>query len=414
MAWWTFFRYRRPPDAQLDSELRFHIDALIQEKIAAGLTAEEARREAMLEFGGREQLKEELRDVHRIATVENTISNIRSGIRWMRKSPAFSIAVIVTLAFGIGANSAVYSAIDAILLRPLPFPNGDELMVLHQNNRKVKNPETHVAPVRLEDWNRLNTTFQAISGWYTQDASETSGVLPEKVTEALVAPRFLQVWGVSPALGRDFTPEEEHFGGPDAVLISDRFWRRRFHADPNALGKSLHFERSSHTIVGIMPARFLFPDHDVDMWVPSPPDAPYAQSRESTWFNVIGRLKPGVTVAEARANLSNVQAQLGRHFPKTDGALNVDIQVLKETTVAGVRRSLWILFGSVSLVLLIACTNIAGLLLARTTEREREISVRFSLGASRASVVAQLLTECFVLALTGSGLVRGSCRFKGV
>jgi putative ABC transport system permease protein len=229
-------------------------------------------------------------------------------------------------------------------------------------------------------------------------------VLPEKVTEALVAPRFLQVWGVSPALGRDFTLEEEHFGGPDAALISDRFWRRRFHGDPNAVGKSLRPEKSSRTIVGIMPARFLFPDHDVDIWVPSPPDAPYAQSRESTWFNVIGRLKPGVTVAQARANLANVQAQLGRQFPKTDGTLTVQIQPLKETTIGGVRRSLWILFGSVSLLLLIACTNIAGLLLARTMQREREISVRFSLGASRASVVAQLLTECFVLALVGSAL----------
>jgi putative ABC transport system permease protein len=250
----------------------------------------------------------------------------------------------------------------------------------------------------------LNTTFQAISGWYTQDASETSGVLPEKVTEALVAPRFLQVWGVSPALGRDFTPEEEHLGGPDAVLISNRLWRRRFNADPNAVGKSLRFEKHSYTIIGIMPASFLFPDHDVDIWAPSPPDAPYAQSRESTWFNVIGRLKPGVTVAQARANLANVQAQLGRQFPKTDANLTVEIEPLKENTVGGARRSLWILFGSVSLLLLIACTNIAGLLLARTAEREREISVRFSLGASRASVVAQLLTECFVLTLAGSAL----------
>jgi putative ABC transport system permease protein len=153
-----------------------------------------------------------------------------------------------------------------------------------------------------------------------------------------------------------------------------------------------------------MAASFLFPDHDVDVWCPSPVDAPYGQSRESTWFNVIGRLKLGVTVAQARANLANVQAQLGREFPKTDANLAVEIQPLKETTVGGVRRSLWILFGSVSLLLLIACTNIAGLLLARTAEREREISVRFSLGASRASVVAQLLTECFVLALAGSAL----------
>jgi predicted permease len=403
MPWWNFFKKRRPLDAQLDSELRFHIDGLIQEKIAAGLTADEARRATMLEFGGREQLKEELRDVHRIATVENTIANIKSGIRLMRKSPSFSIAVILTLGLGIGANSAVFSAINAILLRPLPFPSSDELMVLHQLDRKARNPETHVAPLRLEDWNRLNTTFQAISGWYTQDASETSGVLPEKVTEALVAPRFLQAWGISPALGRDFTPQEEHFGGPDAVLISNRFSRRRFHA-VSAIGKRLHLEKHSYTIVGIMPASFLFPDHDVDVWCPSPVDAPYGQSRESTWFNVIGRLKAGVTVAQARANLANVQAQLGRQFPKTDANLAVEIQPLKETTVGGARRSLWILFGSVSLLLLIACTNIAGLLLARTAEREREISVRFSLGASRASVVAQLLTECFVLALAGSAL----------
>lgn len=404
MAWWNLFSRKRFLDAQLDSELRFHIDELVKEKIATGLTAEQARREAVLEFGGQEQLKEELRDVHRIATLENSMSNIKSGIRLIRKSPSFSAAVILTLALGIGANSAVFSAINAILLRPLPFPNGDELMVLRQYDRKARSPSTAIAPVRLEDWNRLNTTFQAISGYYTQDVSETSGTLPERVTEALVAPRFLQVWAISPALGRGFTPEEEHFGGPNGVLISDRLWHRRFHANPNAVGKSLHIEKYSYRIIGVMPASFLFPDHDVDIWSPSPPDARYAQNRELTWFNAIGRLKPGVSMAQAHANLMNVQAQLGRQFPKTDASLAVAMEPLKETAVGGVRRSLWMLFGSVSLLLLIACTNIAALLLARTTEREREISVRFSLGASRASVVAQLLTECFVLAIAGSAL----------
>jgi putative ABC transport system permease protein len=328
--------------------------------------------------------------------------NFKSGLRFMRKSPSFSGVVILTLALGIGANSAVFSAIDAILLRPLPFPHGDELVVLHQYDRKAKNPESFVAPLRLEDWNRRNTTFQSISGYYTQDVSETSGALPEKVTEALVAPRFLEVWGVSPALGRDFTPAEEHFGGPNAVLISDRLWRRRFHADPAVIGKRLRMERSSYTVVGVMPGSFLFPNHEVDVWSPSAPDAPYAQSRGSTWFLVIGRLKPGVTVAQARANLANVQAQLGRQFPKTDANLRIEVQPLKESTIGSVGRSLWLLFGSVSLLLLIACTNIAALLLARTTEREREISVRFSLGASRGSVIIQLLTECSVLAVAGA------------
>jgi len=403
MKWFSAFRGRRASEAQLDRELWFHVERLVEEKIAAGVAPEDARREALIEFGGREQWKEELRDVHRIATFENTISNVKSGIHFMGKYPSFSITVVLTLALGVGANSAVFSTIDAILLRPLPFPKADELMVLNELDRKAKSPSTFVAPVRLEDWNRLNTTFQTISGWYTQDASETSGPLPERVTEALVAPRFLEVWGVEPALGRDFAPEEEHFGGRDAVLISDRLWRRRFHADPSVIGKTLRLEKYSFSIVGVMPASFRFPDHDVDAWTVSAPDAPYAQDRSSTWFTVFGRLKPGVTVAQARANLTTVQAQLGRQFPKTDVGLGVDVQPLKETTVAGVRRSLWVLFGSVSLLLLIACTNIAALLLARTTERAREISIRFSLGASRAAIVAQLLTECLLLAVLGSG-----------
>ncbi|MGA8026974.1 MAG: permease prefix domain 1-containing protein, partial [Bryobacteraceae bacterium] len=167
MSWWNYLSKKRPIDSQLDSELGFHVDELAEEKVAAGLTPEQARREAILEFGGREQFKEELRDVYRIATLENTVANIKSGIRLIHKSPSFCIAIILTLALGIGANSAVFSAINAILLRPLPFPNGDELMQLQQFDRKTKNPASFVAPVRLEDWNRLNTTFQAISGWYT-------------------------------------------------------------------------------------------------------------------------------------------------------------------------------------------------------------------------------------------------------
>ncbi|MGA7414591.1 MAG: ABC transporter permease [Bryobacteraceae bacterium] len=404
MAWWNLSRRKTSLEAEIESELRFHINELTREKIATGLTPEQARREAILEFGGNEQVKEEVRDVHRIATVENTFANLKSGIRLLRKSPSFSAAVILTLALAIGANSAVFSAINAILLRPLPFPNSGELVMLLQSNRKATAEPSAVAAIRLEDWNRLNGAFQAISGWYTEDASEVSGVLPERVKEAMVAPRFLQVWGVAPALGRDFAPAEEHFGGPHAVVISDRFWRRRFLADPNTVGKVLRLEGEAYPIVGVMPAAFRFPDHEVDILQPSPPDAPFAQSRESTWFTVIGRLKPGVTTTQARANLTNVQAQLGREFPKTDANLVVDVQPLKENTVGGVRRSLWVLFGSVSLLLLIACTNIASLLLARTTEREREISVRFSLGASRGSVIAQLLTECLVLALCGSAL----------
>src|SRR5215831_10722551 len=280
-------------------------------------------------------------------------------------------------------------------------------MSLHQYNLKVKNPQLRPSTLRLEDWNRMNSTFQAITGYYTADGSETSGPLPEKVTEAIVTPRFLQVLGISPAIGRDFTPEEERFGGPNAVLISDRLWRRRFGADPDALGKKLRIDGYSQLIVGIMPSSFGFPNRDVDVWGAVPTDAPYAQDRASTWYLTIGRLRPRVTLEQARANLATVQAQLGKQYPKTDEDLAIAIEPLKEISIGSVRSSLWMLFGSVSLLLLIACTNIAALLLARGAQRKHEISVRLSLGAPRFVVICQLLTEAFVLALAGSllGLV---------
>jgi len=331
------------------------------------------------------------------------VRHLRFAGRSLRRTPVFTAAVILTLALGIGANSAVFSAIDAVLLRSLPFPHADRLVTIEQSDPKLPQA-TVVAPVRLEDWNRLNRTFTGITGYYSQDDSELSGELPEKLKRAFVAPRFLQVWGVAPALGRDFSTEEEHFNGPNAALISDRLWRRRFHADPHVLGRTLRIGRSSIPVIGVMPASFLFPDRDVDIWATSPADAPYAQSRELTWFNVVGRMEAGVTPAQARADLATVQANLGRQFPKTDAKLGVKIEPLKEATVGGVRRSLWIVFGSVTLLLLIACSNIAALFLSRAAGREQEIALRFSLGASRASVAAQLLAELLLLALGGAGL----------
>lgn len=391
-------------DRGFESEIRFHLQELIDTHLAAGMSPEDARRQALLEFGGQEQVKQQLRDVHTPAFLHTAKANLRAAFRLMRRSPSFALAVTLTLALGIGANSAVFSAMDAVLLRPLPFPQSAQLVSLHEYNFKDKSPELELAPVRLEDWNRLNSTFHAITGYFTADVSESSGVLPEKLTVAMTAPRFLEVWGVGPELGRGFAPEEEHFAGPHAMLISDRFWRRRFHADPAAVGKTLRIDALSYTIVGVMPPSFAFPDRDVDLWVPSPADAPQAQRRESTWFHTQGRLKPGVTLAEARADLALVQKQLGQQYPKTDADLAVEIQPLKQAIVGDSGRSLQLLFGSVSLLLLIACMNIAALLLARATSREQEIAIRFSLGASRSAILSQLLTETFVLALAGSVL----------
>ncbi len=403
MSWWKSLFPKRVSDAQMNSELRFHINELTEENIAAGMSPEEARRRAVLEFGGHEQLKEELRDVYRIRLLDATIANLKSALRFIRKSPTFSFTVILTLALAIGANSAVFSAIDAIVLKPLPFPDADQLTLVEQHSVKGAAPLTRVAPTRLDDWNRLNSSFQGLTGYYSEDVSESTGTLPEKVTRAWVYTRFFQVWGLAPALGREFTPEEETLNGPNAVLISDRFWRRRFNADPAVIGKNLRLDGRLYPVVGVMPPSFMFPDREADLWAPLPPGLSYGRARENNWFVVTGRLKPGVTAAQARTDLATIQAQLARQFPDTDN-LSVTVEALKETTIAGSRRSLWLLFGSVSLLLIIACTNIIALLLSRSAQRQHEISVRFSLGASRSALIAQLLTETFLLALIGSVL----------
>lgn len=406
MSWRRFFR-RRKWDEERARELASYLETESEENIARGMTREEASRAAHIKLGNATRIREEIYEMNSLSFLETFGRDLRYGLRMLRKSPGFTIIAVLTLALGIGANSAVFSAIDAILLRPLPFPEGDQLMRISQYNAKANNPTPFVAPVRLEDWNRMNSTFQAITGYYPEDDSETSGPLPEKVTIAFVAPRFLQVWGVAPTLGRDFSSEEQRFGGPGAALISNRYWLRHFGGDANAVGKKLRIGTFSLTVVGIMPPSFLFPDRDVDLWSPAPVDAPYAQSRDSIWYTVIGRLKRGVTLAQARANLATVQAQLGKQYPKPDGDLAVKIQPLKETMIGNVQRSFWMLFGSVSLLLLIACTNIAALLLARSSQRHHEIAIRFALGGSRTAIVRQLLSETFLLALGGAatGLV---------
>lgn len=407
MSWlrqW-FVTSRRPGrESEVDRELAFHIDALTREYESQGLPAQEARRRAQIEFGGREQVKQQVREVWLSVAWDRTRNNTAAAVRLLRRSLGLSAAVILTLALGIGANTAVFSAVDAILLRPLPYPAGDQLVTIRQFDTRDKGT-SFTAPSRLEDWHALNHSFQAISGYYTEDESETSGSLPERLENALIAPRFLTVFGVSPEVGRDLTPAEEHFGGPAAVLISDRLWRRRFGADGRAVrGGVLRLSGHSYPVVGVLPPSFRIPDGDVDIWMPSPPDGPYSHDRSSTWFTVVGRLRPGVSIQQAHADMSTVQRQLGLQFPQTDARLQIRLEPLKRVVVGDAGESLWLLYGAVTLLLLIACINIAALLLARTMDREREIALRFSLGASRAAVVAQLLSEVLLLALLGAGL----------
>ena len=385
----------------IDRELSFHIAERADQLQAQGLSAEEAARRARIQFGNPIVQRERTRDVDIAGWVDDVVRNVRYAVRTLARVPGFTTTVVLTLALGIGANTAVFSAIDAILLRPLPFPDSDRLVrILQKNSRST---ETPVAPVRLEDWNQLNSTFEGITGFYTEDVSETSADLPEQLRRAYVAPRFFEVWGMTPALGRGFTQAEHQPGGPAAVVISDRYWRRRFAADRDVLGKLVRVAGTTAPIVGVMQPSFRFPDPDVDAWFPRVNDQ-ITRFRQATWYTGIGRLEAGVTLAQARADLAAVQTRLGEQYPDSDRDITVLLEPLKETIVGRYRASLWLLFGGVTVLLLITCTNVAALLLSRATQRRSEVAIRLALGASRTTVAAQLLTETGVLALTGSAL----------
>ena len=394
----AFFR-AHDLDRDFEQELDSHVAMLTEENIRRGMTHTEARRSALIRVGAGASIKDEHRAARGLPTLETFWRDVRYALRMLRRAPGFAATAILTLALGIGANTAVFSAIDTVLVRPLPFPDGDRLMRLYQ--RQDKSAETNIAPIRLEDWNRLNSTFEAITGYLMEDVSDTSGDLPERVRRARVAPRFLDVWGIAPVLGRGFTDAEHYAGGPSAVLISERYWRRSFGADPHVLNRTVRLEGESFPIVGVMPASFLFPDREVDLWLPVQMGDKLAQVRYAVWYTGVGRLKPSLTLEQARANLNAIQTELGKQYPNTDAAISVEVVPLKEHTVSGIRSSLLLLFGAVSVLLLITCTNIAALLLSRAADRKREIAIRLSLGATRNAVAAQMLTETAVLALAG-------------
>lgn len=390
---------RRRSDDDFRREVEAHLDLEADRLRAGGLSEAEARTAARRAFGNVTAARERFYESRRIGWLDGLRRDTSYAVRTLRRNPGFAAAAVLTLALGIGANTAVFSAIDAILLRPLPFPAADRLVWITQTQER--NTETNIAPVRLEDWNRLSSTFDGMTGYFVEDDSDTSGDLPESVRLAWVAPRFIDVWGIAPALGRGFTAADHQDGAALVAVISDRYWRARLEADPHVLGRVVGIRDRSYSIVGVMPVSFRFPDRDVDLWLPRLYQ-PFTQSRLLAWYIGVGRLKPGVSMDRARADLALVQTGFAEQYPDTDRQIGVGITSLKERIVSGVGGTLWLLFGAVSVLLLIACTNIAALLLARAVQRQREVEVRISLGASPLVVARQIMTETAVLASAGA------------
>jgi putative ABC transport system permease protein len=401
-----FGKERRDRDltAEMESHLQMHVD----DNIRSGMSPEEARRQALIQLGGVEQAKESYRDRRGIPLLETTLQDVRYGLRMLRKNPGFTAVAVLTLALGIGANTAIFSVVNGVLLRPLPFPRQDRLLMVWE--RDAAGRKSHVGWATITDWNELNHSFTgiaAISQWLPTlvGASDAQNLIGFRVSAD-----FFDVMGVQPQHGRGFLPAEDVRGNQFVVVLSHGLWQRRFGSDPAIVGKSIRLGSFSYTVVGVLPADFpsvfsFDPSKPADIYTPLAYDAtlPYA-CRDCRHLRAVARLMDGVSMAHANAEMDQISESLFRLYPteyETSGTL---LTPLKDFLVGDVRPVLWALLGSVSFVLLIACVNVANLLVGWAARRHREVAVRAALGAGRTRLIRQFLTESILISFFGGAL----------
>ncbi len=396
--------FQRPSvEQELSNELRFHLEQLIQEKAGQGMTAEEARYAAMREVGGLDQIKEECRDMRRVNYIESFLQDVRYGLRMMRKNLGFTAVAVLTLALGIGANTAIFSVVDGVLLAPLPYSQPDRLVAIWESNPHFSH--VWISYPNFRDWQRNARSFQQMVAFTSVGSDLTFPGTPEHLEGELVSAGFFRTLGVRLALGREFSIQEDHHGGAPVVIISHRLWRNRFAGSPEALGKLITLDGVGCTIVGVLPPGFHF-EVDPDVYKPlGQGDALLLNNRAiHPGILAIARLRPAVSISQAEAEMTSIQKNLDQIYPDDDRDVGTDVVPLKQQIVGNAAGTLMLLSGAVGLVLLIACANFASLLLARAAARRREFAVRIALGANRARVIRQLLTESVLLSLGGGTL----------